>query len=674
MQRLQGEKLVRIEKIVLKNYRQYRDQVIDFGSAKTGKHFIVIEGGNGAGKTNLLNAITWCLYGKEADIGDKSKGKPIINDITLERMGKNEFEKVCVEIHMRDNEGKKIIFRRQAVFDKKSKIVPDATPSRSVAGTRFEIMQQIGPNMVNVPDPTYKVNKIVPEAINEYFFFNGEKLNEYFKAPLSEKIKEEVFNISQLDLFEEVVKHLSTMNTSFSRDLRKIHPKADELGKLLELKRKELNAEGEDLKKVKREKNAAAELIKDLENKLRTSSSTVIKNLQIERENLENDISDLERESEYLGKEQLDYFIRIMFIIMGHQAISRTNEILQKKIKRGEIPPDYKKRFVKGLLEDGRCICGADISEKSSATRNRVEILLEKCEDITEISVELMEQRDRTENMLKELKTFRDKQTKDSKDLKDRKDKIEQKNKRLKEIHEQIKHVDIGQIERYERELENLKQKKEDIIQDITIKEGIMKSLENEISVLEKNYKDELAGIEKRDDLRKVLLFCEDALEAAGKIKNEIMQEVRNQIKEKTKKQFFELIWKKDSFKDVKINRDYNISVVDNRGMEAVGTLSAGERQVLALAFMSALNKVSGFDVPIIIDTPLARIAGEPRENIARNLPYYLMGKQVLLLVTEDEYTKNVREKIRKAVGKEYLIKFRETEEGGEAEVVAYEG
>ena len=102
--------------------------------------------------------------------------------------------------------------------------------------------------------------------------------------------------------------------------------------------------------------NDATELIKNLENKIRTSSSIDVKNLQIEREHLDKDLIDLEQESEDLKKEQLDYFIEIMPIIMAHQAISKTKEILQKKIKRGDIPPDYKKRFIKGLLEDGRCI------------------------------------------------------------------------------------------------------------------------------------------------------------------------------------------------------------------------------------------------------------------------------------------------------------------------------
>ncbi len=135
----------------------------------------------------------------------------------------------------------------------------------------------------------------------------------------------------------------------------------------------------------------------------------------------------------------------------------------------------------------------------------------------------------------------------------------------------------------------------------------------------------------------------------------------------------FELIWKKKSFTAVNINENYNISVIDKRGNEAIGSLSAGERQVLALSFMSALNIVSGFDTPLIIDTPLGRISKEPRENIASILPGYLKNKQVLLLVTETEYSEGVRKRLKKAVGKEYRINFMEKELGAEAKVVAYE-
>jgi len=104
--------------------------------------------------------------------------------------------------------------------------------------------------------------------------------------------------------------------------------------------------------------------------------------------------------------------------------------------------------------------------------------------------------------------------------------------------------------------------------------------------------------------------------------------------------------------------------------MEGIGTLSAGERQVLALSFMAALNSVSGFDVPIIIDTPLGRISKEPKKSIARNLPKYLKGEQVTLLVTEEEYTPEVRASLSGRVGKSYVIEFKETGNGNLAEVI----
>jgi DNA sulfur modification protein DndD len=148
------------------------------------------------------------------------------------------------------------------------------------------------------------------------------------------------------------------------------------------------------------------------------------------------------------------------------------------------------------------------------------------------------------------------------------------------------------------------------------------------------------------------------------------MRDVKNEIEGKTKEQFLELIWKEKTYTDVKIDDNYNISVIHESGMEGIGTLSAGERQVLALSFMAALNSVSGFDAPIIIDTPLGRISKEPKINIAKNLANYLKGKQVTLLVTEEEYTPEVAEKLRANIAKEYKIEFVEQEVGNLAKVV----
>ncbi len=195
---------------------------------------------------------------------------------------------------------------------------------------------------------------------------------------------------------------------------------------------------------------------------------------------------------------------------------------------------------------------------------------------------------------------------------------------------------------------------------------------ERRINKLNRLFDEELKKQERHQKLRKVLAFCDKSLYALKKIKNEIMKDIRKEIEKKTKTQFLDLIWKKETYRDVKIDEDYHISVLDQYGMEGIGTLSAGERQALALSFIAALNGVSGFDVPIIIDTPLGRMSKEPKKNIASNLPNYFKGKQVSLLVTDEEYTSEVRDKLSTRVGKEYVINFKETKEGGEAKVVPY--
>jgi len=75
---------------------------------------------------------------------------------------------------------------------------------------------------------------------------------------------------------------------------------------------------------------------------------------------------------------------------------------------------------------------------------------------------------------------------------------------------------------------------------------------------------------------------------------------------------------------------------------------------------MAALGRVSGFDAPVVIDTPIGRISGEPRKNIAEALPNYLPDTQITMLVTDTEYTEEVRMRLNPRVGQEYHLDFNE--------------
>ena len=55
---------LQIKKIHLQNWRCYEDQVIEF-DLNTDKNIWIIWGLNGYGKTSILEAVLWCLYGNE---------------------------------------------------------------------------------------------------------------------------------------------------------------------------------------------------------------------------------------------------------------------------------------------------------------------------------------------------------------------------------------------------------------------------------------------------------------------------------------------------------------------------------------------------------------------------------------------------------------------------------
>lgn len=664
------------EKIELENYRQYKKETIELALPAKATQFTIIEGANGAGKTNLLNAITWCLYEEEMDLSDADRGKPIVNDLSLDEIKDGEICNVRIKITARDEDNKKMFFEREARYEKRgdNAILTDFHPKSSRKhGIYFQVGKMINNDIVLVDDPEYTVLRIFPKRICKYFFFNGEKLDEYFKGHGNEKIKDEVFNISQLHLFEKVYDHLSKCRDSYSRDIKGASPDADRVKKELDETNKALSEHEDNLGSLLTKRKKADSLLDEFNKKLRDSSSSQVKRLQKDRDDLELDLNRLESGLKDLEQERLDFFVDMMPPILLHKAIKQSNEVLNNKVDSGEIPPKFKKTYLEGLLLKGKCICGTDVSKKNPDARKKVENILKESVLIDELTKEVIDDAHELKDLLNEITNFREEQKNSSRKINDLESQTKEKNKKLKKISDEIKGVDVEQIERIERQREIAAAKRDEIIGEITLCKAEIDRLKDARKELENDYERELKKISKNEKLKKILLFCEQTLKVTDEIKEKIMEETRFQIEKETKKQFFELIWKKKSFKDVKIDKNYNISVIDNRNMEVIGSLSAGERQVLALSFMSALNIASGFDTPLVIDTPLGRISGEPGENIASNLPSYLKGKQVLLLVTDVEYRKGVRDRLRKSVGKEYKISFIEKPKGCEAKVVQYE-
>ena len=106
---------------------------------------------------------------------------------------------------------------------------------------------------------------------------------------------------------------------------------------------------------------------------------------------------------------------------------------------------------------------------------------------------------------------------------------------------------------------------------------------------------------------------------------------------------FKKLIARQLEIKQVEIDPAYNMSVIDNNDDNIIGTLSAGQTLFLSLSYIAAVRDVTDTDYPMIVDSPLGRIAGEERVDAAKTLPIYLEGTQMSFLVTNTEYDAEIK-------------------------------
>lgn len=85
--------------------------------------------------------------------------------------------------------------------------------------------------------------------------------------------------------------------------------------------------------------------------------------------------------------------------------------------------------------------------------------------------------------------------------------------------------------------------------------------------------------------------------------------------------------------------------------------LSAGERQLLAIALLWGLAKASGRPLPTAIDTPLGRLdSGHRMHIVERYFPF--ASHQILLLSTDEEIAHDYLERLRPWIGRSYLLDY----------------
>lgn len=157
-------------------------------------------------------------------------------------------------------------------------------------------------------------------------------------------------------------------------------------------------------------------------------------------------------------------------------------------------------------------------------------------------------------------------------------------------------------------------------------------------------------------------------IQAIGKVKDtlaEYKQRLKlqklNKLEDLVTQHFGYLLRKSDLVKRVQIDTDtFRLSLYDANGDPIPKhRLSAGEKQILAIAFLWGLASASGRQLPVAIDTPLGRLDSEHRRHLVdRYFPQ--ASHQVILLSTDTEIRTEEVERLREqgAIASEYLLHY----------------
>jgi DNA sulfur modification protein DndD len=293
---------MKFNKLTIENYKSFQyPTAIEFPQSSEGKSIFLIGGMNGAGKTSIMEAINICLYGAKTDF--------LYKYINRKELAKgNAF--VSFELELETDEHETILINRSwsagATDNPKHKDLTEklvvVKDGKRVSVQNKEMWQDY-------------INATIPKGITQFFFFDGEKIQEIAADDHSEvRLKSSL----EAALGIQYISRLSSDVLYLKQEERKgfveitdedITFKESELKKeqrKLTNKTQERNDLSEELERFKTDKEEAQDRFKAIFN-LDPESSEVIKQKEKKRIQLSNKSNQLDNQIKNLTEQYLPW-------------------------------------------------------------------------------------------------------------------------------------------------------------------------------------------------------------------------------------------------------------------------------------------------------------------------------------------------------------------------------
>ncbi|MCO5996274.1 DNA sulfur modification protein DndD [Actinoallomurus rhizosphaericola] len=193
-----------------------------------------------------------------------------------------------------------------------------------------------------------------------------------------------------------------------------------------------------------------------------------------------------------------------------------------------------------------------------------------------------------------------------------------------------------------------------------TIEEELTKSQRHRQQLLldrERAYKRRAQKLAKTESSTRIVSYADRARETLEKFGSTLLQRHISRLEVAVLDSFNRLMRKSDLVRDLRIDTDkFTLTLVgpDDEELDP-SRLSAGERQLLAVALLWGLARVAGKRLPSVVDTPLGRLDSRHREQLVeRYFPF--ASHQVMLLSTDEEIDEHLLTKLSPSIAHTYML------------------
>lgn len=641
--------MLRIESVELQDFGPFKGrQQVRLPEAAG---VVVVYGENMRGKTSLLNAIRFALFGKVLSRSRREGSLHKIGNWEEAAAGRFGFE-VVLKFH---SEGQQ--YRLTRTCRPRDDVVPECDDDYAVEVFLERDGVVLGPGQAES-----ELERIMPEQIARFFLFDGELLQEYegllrSESDMGQQISEAIERILGVPVLTQSRTTLTRVLEKFEEEEAKSaqsHTLTRELG--VEMRRLQERRDGlqKGLDDMRQDLQTLSDRKASLESEL--SRSERLAALMARLDLLRVDITRLDEEIDSQQSLIADEMSNAWKPLVASRSIDlieslrrREGSLQLRKMRhdvlhhttgpdgtREHCPTCFQPLSERAVAQmaaaaEGETVKKEELEAELREIQRRLEALEEAVRATSGASLRILW------HQLRALQRSRF----------SKKDQASELDRRLKDAD-----ADQGALRRAQSELEQTVKKIGIAEEGIEAQKRLL--AENDGNLARVRTRLEKVGGSDVESARQRLDLCE-ALHA---LFDDAVDAYRDRLREQVEADAIELFLRlttEPEYTGLSINESYGLTILHRDGAE-IPVRSAGAEHVVALSLLGALQRNAPLQGPIFIDSPFGRLDTQHTKNVVSALP--MMTKQVCLLVYDEELRPMLaRELLRNQLRAEYRMR-----------------